>query len=76
MKKLNFAQVRLIMVLCSLLLYTLLEVYICWNIEVVSENIFAEVSFYILVFLNSIVFKVGITSLCDYLANKITDTWY
>lgn len=76
MKKLTFAQVRLILVICFLITYTLLEIYIFWNIRVEFENLFAEVSFYTLVFLNSIVMKAQLIFSCDYLAYKINKNWY
>ena len=76
MRKLTPAQVRLILVICSLIIYTLLEIYIFWNINMTFENIFIEVFFYILFFLNSIVFKSKIVSSCDYLVDKITKDWY
>lgn len=76
MKNLTFTQVRLILVICSLVIYTLLEIYILWNINMTFENIFIEVFFYILLSLNSIVFKTQLTSSCDYLAHKITKSWY
>ena len=76
MRKLTPAQVRLILVICFLITYTLLEIYIFWNINMTFENIFIEVFFYILFFLNSIVFKSKIVSSCDYLVDKITKDWY
>lgn len=76
MKKLTPAQIRLILVICSLVIYTIFEIYIYWNIKITFENIFVGVSFYILLLLYSTAFKIGITSLCDYLADKITNTWY
>ena len=76
MKNLTFAQVRLILVICFLIIYTLLEIYIFWNIKVTFENMFIEVLFYILLFSESLVFKIQLMSSCDYLANKITKDWY
>lgn len=76
MKNLTFAQVRLILAISFLLLYTLLEIYIFWNIRVEFENLFAEGSFYTLVFSSSIVMKAQLLFSCDYLAYKITKDWY
>ena len=76
MKKLTPTQVRLILVICSLLIFTLFEIYIFWNIKVDFENTFVGVSFYILLLLYSTVLKSKIIHLCDYLADKITDNIY
>ena len=76
MRKLTPAQVRLILVICSLLVFTLFEIYIFWNIKVDFENTFVGVSFYILLLLYSTVFKSKIVSSCDYLADKITGNIY
>lgn len=76
MKNLTFAQVRLILVICFLITYTLLEIYIFWNINMTFENLFIEVLFYILLFSNSLVFKSQLVFSCDYLAYKITKDWY
>ena len=73
MKNLTFAQVRLILAISFLILYTLLEIYVLWNINMTFESIFVEVLFYILLFSESLAFKV---SSCDYLAHKITKSWY
>ena len=76
MKNLTFAQIRLILVISFLILYTLLEIYIVWNINMTFENIFIEILFYMLLFSESIVFKVQLIFSCDYLAYKITKDWY
>ena len=76
MKKLTPAQVRLILVICSLLIFSLFEIYIFWNIKVDFENTFVGLSFYILLLLYSTVLKSKIIHLCDYLADKITDNIY
>lgn len=76
MKNLTFAQVRLILVICFLLFYTLLEIYIFWNIDMNFENLFIEVLFYMIFFSESLVFKSQLVLSCDYLAFKITKNWY
>ena len=76
MKKLTPAQVRLILVICSLLIFSLFEIYIFWNIKVDFGNTFVGLSFYILLLLYSTVLKSEIIHLCDYLADKITDNMY
>ena len=76
MRKLTPAQVRLILVICSLLVFTLFEIYIFWNIKVDFENTFVGLSFYILLLLYSTALKSEIVSSCDYLADKITDSMY
>lgn len=76
MKNLTFAQVRLILVICFLLFYTLLEIYIFWNIDMNFENLFIEVLFYMILFSESLVFKSQLVFSCDYLAYKITKDWY
>ena len=76
MKNLTFAQVRLILAISFLILYTLLEIYVLWNINMTFESIFVEVLFYILLFSESLAFKVQVVSSCDYLAHKITKSWY
>ena len=76
MRKLTPAQVRLTLVICSLLVFTLFEIYIFWNIKIDFENTFVGVSFYILLLLYSTVLKFKIIHLCDYLADKITDNMY
>lgn len=76
MKNLTFAQVRLILVICSLLVFTLFEIYIFWNIKVDFENTFVGVSFYTLLFLYSTALKSKIVSSCDYIVDKITGNIY
>ena len=76
MRKLTPAQVKLILVISFLLVFTLFEIYIFWNIKVDFENTFVGVSFYILLLLYSTVFKSKIVSSCDYLADKITGNIY
>ena len=76
MKNLTFAQVRLILVISFLIIYTLLEIYIFWNIDMNFENLFIQVLFYMILFSNSLVFKSQLRFSCDYLAYKITKDWY
>lgn len=76
MKNLTFAQVRLILVISFLILYTLFEIYVLWHINMNFENLFVEVLFYTLIFSNSLVFKAQLMFSCDYLAYKITKDWY
>ena len=76
MKKLTLKQIRLILIIILITIYTALEISIGLKSNFYFENLFLEVSFYLLYLLKGIIFYFGILFLCDYLAHKITHTKY
>ena len=76
MKKLTLKQIRLILIIILITIYTALELSIGLKSNFSFENLFLEVSFYLLNSLKVVTLYFGILFLCDYLAHKITHTKY